>query len=93
MKYGKNNKIKDCSVYLTDNSTKIENKNTVKDLGVMMSADGSFSEHIQKVVVKTKEIASWILRTFATRDRSVMLTLWKALVIPHFDYCSQLWSP
>ena len=22
-----------------------------------------------------------------------MLTLWKALVLPHFDYCSQLWSP
>ena len=22
-----------------------------------------------------------------------MLTLWKSLVIPHLDYCSQLWSP
>ena len=44
-------------------------------------------------MVKTKEITGCILRAFATRDRSVMLTLWKALVIPHFDYCSQLWSP
>ena len=35
----------------------------------------------------------WILRTFSTRSKPVLLTLFKSLVIPHLDYGSQLWSP
>ena len=35
----------------------------------------------------------WILRTFKSRETDVMLTLWRSLVIPHLDYCSQLWNP
>jgi len=27
------------------------------------------------------------------KENLTMLTLWKALAIPHLDYCSQLWSP
>ena len=34
-----------------------------------------------------------ILRTFESRTPELMLTLWKSLVIPILDYCSQLWSP
>ena len=93
LKYGKDNDTKKLSVYLTNDNTVIKNKEFVKDLGVLMSQDCSFSEHINKVITKTKDISSWILRTFATRDKHIMLTLWKALVLPHFDYCSQLWSP
>ena len=58
-----------------------------------MKNDCSFVELINKIVVKTKELSSWILRTFKSRDRHLMLTLWKTLVILHFDYCSPLWSP
>ena len=36
---------------------------------------------------------SWILRTFQTRELAPLRTLWKALVQPHQDYCSQLWAP
>ena len=42
---------------------------------------------------RVKGINAWIYRTFKSRDRTVMLTLWKSLVLPHLDYCSQLWSP
>ena len=35
----------------------------------------------------------YILRTFHSRDPMAMLTLWKAIIIPHTDYCSQLWPP
>ncbi|XP_076066688.1 uncharacterized protein LOC143040028 [Oratosquilla oratoria] len=38
-------------------------------------------------------MASWVLRTFSSREPQVMLTLWRALVQPTLDYCSQLWSP
>ena len=38
-------------------------------------------------------LSGWILRTFKSRDPDFMLTLWKTLVIPKFDYCSQVWCP
>ena len=38
-------------------------------------------------------MCSWILRTFQSRTPEVMLTLWKSLVLPILDYCSQLWCP
>ena len=56
-----------------------------------MSNDCSFTSHIQKLVIKTKDLSSWILQTF--REKIVLLTLSKSLVITHLDYCSQLWSP
>ena len=33
------------------------------------------------------------MRTFQRRSRTTMLTIWKSLVQPRLDYCSQLWSP
>ena len=91
--YGRNNDVKCFSVYLNNEHSKIETKNSVKDLGVIMTNDGKFDDHINVVVSKVNNLVSWILRTFEARDEKTMLTLWKSLVIPHLDYCSQLWSP
>ena len=35
----------------------------------------------------------WVLRVFQSRERSLMLTLLKALVIPLLECCCQLWNP
>merc|ERR1712237_44936 len=33
------------------------------------------------------------MRTFQTREREPMLTIWISLIRPYLDYCSPLWSP
>ena len=33
------------------------------------------------------------MRTFRKRSKNTILTLWKTLIQPKLDYCSQLWSP
>ena len=71
----------------------IDTKEHIKDLGVILSADGNFTLHIQDVVKRARSQAGWILRTFRTRERLPMLTLYKSLVIPLLEYCCQLWSP
>ena len=58
-----------------------------------MSNDCNFEDHILETIKKMKNISSWILRTFHSRDVDTLLTLWKTLVLPIHDYCSQLWSP
>ena len=79
--------------YLDSNKCPIIEKSSIKDLGVTLSNSAKFSEHINNICVSMKNMSSWILRTFMSRDRSAMITLWKSLVIPIHDYCSQLWSP
>lgn len=39
------------------------------------------------------KMGGWISRMFHTRNRFVMLTLFKSLVRSRIDYCSPLWSP
>ena len=81
-----------CS-YKSNTGTIIHEKGHLKDLGITMSADASFRQHIQSTIVAAQNQCSWILRTFRTRDATPMLTLWRSLVQCKLDYCSQLWSP
>ena len=64
-----------------------------KDLGVIMSNTGDFKDHISKVTETVRDLSAWILRSFKSRSKTLMLQLWKSIVIPHLDYCSQLWNP
>lgn len=79
--------------YKSSHGSLVNMQGNVVDLGVTMSSDGLFTEHIQKVVKSMKAKSSWITRTFASRSKLVMLKLWKSLVLPIHDYCSQLWFP
>ena len=58
-----------------------------------MGRDGTFSMHITNAVSEAERQCSWVLRTFPTRQKLPMLTLWKSLVQSKLDYCSQLWCP
>ena len=78
---------------VSDAGTQIEEKKNLTDLGVTMSDDATFSLYIQEKVSTVKKLCGWALRTFKTRAKVPMLTLWKSLIQCHCDYCSQLWSP
>ena len=58
-----------------------------------MSDDCTFSEHIKNTCQVVNDLSSWSLRTFNNRSPELMLTLWKQLIMPKADYCSQLWNP
>ena len=79
--------------YKSNTGSVIETKESVRDLGIIMNSNASFTEHISQRVDRLKSKIGWILRTFKTRDPIPMLTLWKSLVLCDHDYCSQLWSP
>ena len=63
------------------------------DLGIYVSSDCSFEYHITNLNKITTHLTGWILRTFCSRDKLTMLTLFRALVMSRMDYGSQLWSP
>ena len=79
--------------YRTKDGTPIQRKSSVRDLGIMMSEDVTFKENIEIMVKRGKRMAGWALRTFKSRDKTVMLTLYKALIRPFIEYGCQVWSP
>lgn len=79
---------------MTPNATDIiEEKEVLRDLGVIMNHKATFSDHIDKVCSQVIQKAGWILRTFQSRRTGFMKQLWKSLVQGHIDYCSQLYQP
>ena len=93
LRYGTDQHLRSCIEYKSNTGSVITEKNTVRDLGVLMSSDGSFKEHIQHTIEEAKKLCSWILRSFKTRESTLMITLWKSLVQSKIEYCSQLWCP
>ena len=94
MRYGRDEKLKDDTLYFTeDTGEPIERHETLRDLGVILSDDGTFSEHIDHVVKKVRQKSGWVLRTFYSRKTFFMKQIFKTLILPHIDYTSQLWCP
>ena len=93
LRFGPDTTLKICTSYTSPDGAIINIKDHVKDLGVTVSADGTFKEHITKICQSAKNMCAWILRTFKSRSPDLMLTTWKSLVLPILDYCSQLWCP
>ena len=80
-------------LYMAPDGGPIEEKDSLRDLGVMINTDLTFSGQIYKVVESGRRMAGWVLRTFRRQGKQLMLTLLRTLVQPRLDYCSQLWSP
>ena len=77
---------------LSPDGTPIENKQHLRDLGVHLSSDCTISIHIDNVVTSVSKMLGWVLRTFRSRSKVVMMTCWSSLLQSRLDYCCQLWS-
>ena len=94
LRYGKDADIKENTTYFSgDTDEIIEEKESTKDLGVIMQNDANFSEHIERVCSKVRHKSGWMFRTFYCRQGWFLRHMWNSLIQPHIDYCSQLWAP
>ena len=72
--------------YIYTNFDIINYYRNILDLGINVLRDCYFDFHISNLVKRTKHLTGWMLRTFSSRDKLRMLTLFKALVISRLDY-------
>lgn len=93
LRLGPNTELKDSTNLYSGGQTVIPPSRVVKCLGVHVNNDATFQHHIKETTSKARRMVGWVLRTFRSREQEVMLALWKALIQPVLDYCSQLWSP
>ena len=78
--------------YILDN-TVLESCEQEKDLGVMTSVNLLWNDHISSCISKVNQMICWIARSIISREKSLMLRVYKTLVRPHLEYCVQLWNP
>ena len=72
----------------------LEQVYSFKYLGITITSNLSWSLHIQSVISKTHKITGLIYRSFYKYSSPyVLLKLYLALILPHFNYCSTVWSP
>ena len=94
LRYGENEALKNETEYFSGEYDEIiERKESLRDLGVQLTDDGTFGEQIERVCKKARQKSGWLFRTFYSRNTQFLKQVFKSLVQPHIDYCSQLWTP
>ena len=94
LKYGHNSNIKSQYDYFSgDLEEIIEETSDTRDLGIIMSSSGDFTEQCNNVIKKAKKRSGWICRSFLRNDMSFMKRMWKTYVQSMIDFGSQVWCP
>ena len=91
MQYGRNEGMKEH--YKISDDTMLNKEKHVKDLGVHVTDDASWSKQQTEAIKKGRKFMTWILRSFTSRAPEVILTLYQAYVVPRLEYASILWNP
>ena len=64
-----------------------------KYLGVTMNANMKVSEQCRIAASKGNQVLGMIRRNITYKEKSLIVPLYKAIVRPHLEYCTQAWSP
>ncbi|CAM4380368.1 unnamed protein product [Caretta caretta] len=64
-----------------------------KDLGVLIDHRMTMSRQCDMAVKKANAVLGCSRRGISSRDKEVLVLLYKALVRSHLEYCVQFWSP
>ena len=80
------------SSYVLGNN-KLKSSNKEKDLGIIMDNSFKFSEQCNTAIKNANRTLGLIKRTIKSRNKEVIIKLYKALVRPKLEYCVQAWRP
>ena len=75
------------------NGVTLDTISTEKDLGIIFDKSLKWDKNINSAISKANKMIAWVARNFITREKSVMINIYKALIRPHLEYCVQIWSP
>ena len=62
-------------------------------MGVLTSGTLLWNDQIESCISKANQMLCWISRNLISREKSLMLRVYKTLIRPHLEYCVQLWNP
>ena len=76
------------------NGRPLEQVETFKYLGILLSSDLSWSAHIESICTKARKLIGLLYRRFyGNIDDHSLLELYSVLVRPHLEYAAPVWDP
>ena len=79
--------------YVTPGGFTLSPKHVVKDLGVHLEDNLSWSHNINSMRSSANKMAAWVLGVFKDRSKLTMMHLYKSLIRFHLEYCCPVWDP
>ena len=79
--------------YSISNQINLTPSTSVKDLGIHIDTKLSWDHHIVELTRQSRQICGWILSVFYSREKCLMLTLFKSLVRSKMEYCCEIFDP
>ena len=74
-------------------NAELKSVNSCKDLGVDVSRDWSWSNHVDAIVNNAHIVVGLQKRTVGSKNREIFSMLYKSLVRPILEYACPVWSP
>ena len=71
----------------------LEKSEYAKDLGILVDMDLKWRQQIATATASATQLAGWAMRVFKSRNKEVMLTLYKSLIRPKLEYGCVVWHP
>ena len=72
----------------------LEQVNSYRYLGVVVSSKLTRSEHIEQVCSKARKLVGMLYRQFYSwADTPILLLIYLTCIRPHLEYACQLWDP
>ena len=75
------------------NSKDLEVITEERDLGVIFNETFNFNNFILAMISKANQKTGWVMRNILSRDAYVIVKVYKTLIRPHVEYCTQAWAP
>ncbi len=72
---------------------RIEVVNSFLLLGVTVTNNLSWKKHISEITTKAKKLLGFLYRLFRESGSANLEKLYKAIILPHLEYCSSVWDP
>ena len=82
------------SIPIALNGSVLEEVETFKYLGLLISSDMSWSKHIENICSKARKVLGLLYRRYYRfADQNTLLQLYTSLVRPHLEYAAPVWDP
>ena len=75
------------------NGQQLQTIETQRDLGILVAKNLKFSTHVRSITSKAQKLLGLIKNTFVSREPSVIMPTFCALVRSVLEYGSVIWSP
>ena len=86
-------KVRNHSLELSLNGAKICNVSSTKYLGLYINCHLNWNDHINYISQRVRTKLAAILRLKPLKQCTVLILLYKAFIVPIFDYCDAVWQP